>query len=517
LAVEPSSDSGPDSNIVIAHTARGRRLGRLKPAFTEVPRLDRQDIVVANDRDEDAERALAAAVLEAPQPGRRPELPLDAIIAAALPAEAVLADPALFTTAGVDAFLPDIAPTALADGDSLISESDAVVSTPVVVDHASDAVAPAPAVRSKNIGPISKSMKSNKSTGSGRSPHAGASKSGNRVRTQVAARPLMDLEEIDDILVSRDGLVRLGVPATMIERSDIGAHELPGMLAALPGAGSPDMTQPGVIAFVGELEQARWTASAYVDDVMVACATAPKNVSPWLVVKDAAGVASRRVRWAERPGASVLAVDGAPTIEDPYWTMDVMEAVAAREVRVVVDAVWPMDQIRPWIEGLAAVVGDHPMVIELVGLDAATQPAASMGLNLPIATLDGEPATAQRWSDLLVARMLDEAPMRAGSTAPATLAEALGTNGDLDFGLLTDSVSDSMPGSDTAVRYEVQEVSDPDFEAVPGGSRPSRRLNRVDSTDEGVESIAKTSGRSRTGRLQRRPSGGGVAGRVGAI
>jgi hypothetical protein len=95
-------------------------------------------------------------------------------------------------------------------------------------------------------------------------------------------------------------------------------------------------------------------------------------------------------------------------------------------VRVVLDASWPMDQVRPWIEGLTAVAGEGHLVIELVGLDAAEQPAAAMALGLPIATIDGEPATAQRWSDVLVARMLDEEPMRTvaarpvSTTSPAT-------------------------------------------------------------------------------------------------
>jgi len=359
-----SHPQGVDNDIVVAHTATGKRLGRLRPAFSDVPRLDRQDIVLANDLTETDE--LELPVLTAP--------------AVAAPVDPV---PAVTTP------LPTLSPRA---------------------------AAPA--------GPVAKV-----------------------VQTQVESRPIMSLDEIDDILVSREGLVRLGVPMAMIDRADLAAEELPELLGSLTVAGAPATAEPGVIAFVGDLEQARFTALAYVEDVMVASATPPSNVSPWLVVKDAASAASRRARWMERDAASVLAVDGAPSIADPFWTMDVVEALAPRQVRVVLDASWPLDQVRPWIDGLAALVGEGQLVIELVGLDAAEQPAAAMAFGLPIATVDGEPATAARWADLLVARMLDDSPMRTRPAQPESASEMTKSDGAPVTSAASASTSRAKKGS----------------------------------------------------------------------
>jgi hypothetical protein len=147
-------------------------------------------------------------------------------------------------------------------------------------------------------------------------------------------------------------------------------------------------------------------------DAISAAPAARHGVNPWLVVTDPRAVSARCDRWNLRAEATVIAVDGAPTTGDPGWTMAMLDALAPREIRAVVDADWDMNLVRPWLDALATVAGDGEVTIDLRNVQIADHPAAALGLGQRIATIDGAPATAQRWMDVLIARLVGDEEVR---------------------------------------------------------------------------------------------------------
>jgi hypothetical protein len=51
-----------------------------------------------------------------------------------------------------------------------------------------------------------------------------------------------------------------------------------------------------------------------------------------------------------------------------------------------------------------------PMSLDVVGVEDAAEPASVLQLGIPVATLDGLPATSEWWASLLVERLGEGEP-----------------------------------------------------------------------------------------------------------
>jgi hypothetical protein len=79
------------------------------------------------------------------------------------------------------------------------------------------------------------------------------------------------------------------------------------------------------------------------------------------------------------------------------WAAETLTAISPSQVRLAVAGWRPIDRVAQTLAGIGGVD-----VIDLVSLDGATAPEAFLRLGVPVATIDGQEATATTWAALLV-------------------------------------------------------------------------------------------------------------------
>jgi hypothetical protein len=108
---------------------------------------------------------------------------------------------------------------------------------------------------------------------------------------------------------------------------------------------------------------------------------------------------ARRDEAARAGTMTVVAVD-APLRTDTYWMAQMLGVWNPSAVWAVVDATRKPEDVEPWLDGLQRL--DALMV---QNADLSADPAAILDLPLPVALLDGLPATPHRWASLLCERL----------------------------------------------------------------------------------------------------------------
>jgi hypothetical protein len=97
---------------------------------------------------------------------------------------------------------------------------------------------------------------------------------------------------------------------------------------------------------------------------------------------------------------TIVAVD-APLRTDAYWMAQMLAIWSPVAVWAVVDATRKPEDVEPWVDGLPRV--DALMVQDT---DLSADPAAVLErIAVPVALLDGAPATPHRWASLLCERL----------------------------------------------------------------------------------------------------------------
>ena len=176
-------------------------------------------------------------------------------------------------------------------------------------------------------------------------------------------------------------------------------------LEGLPAA-PPVPTGPAVVAFVGEahaaLDAARRVGARtglWNGDIEILTRhRALDDVPSWLVVNELEEAAQRAERWRQRGTPTAIVIDQSIDAGDRAWAMRALTAMRADQVRMVAEA-W---RLPAQVGELATRVGGID-VIDLVDVDGAVEPLAMLDLDIPVATVQGRPATA----DLLAAVWLE--------------------------------------------------------------------------------------------------------------
>jgi hypothetical protein len=110
--------------------------------------------------------------------------------------------------------------------------------------------------------------------------------------------------------------------------------------------------------------------------------------------------AERRREVADEGELTIVAVD-APLRTDGYWVARMLEIWSPAAVWAVVDATRNPEDVEPWLRALPRV--DALMVQDS---DLSSAPAAVLErIDLPVALLDGVPATPHRWASVLCERL----------------------------------------------------------------------------------------------------------------
>jgi hypothetical protein len=215
-------------------------------------------------------------------------------------------------------------------------------------------------------------------------------------------------------LVAR--LRALGIPDLLLGPAFVADAEAHGTYAALTWAlGSGLPPAPPAPEGAGEV---LFVVGPGVDTLRAARALAaslrldPERVQ-WATRGDLAGLAprgsrmttieaaiERRTEALETGTVTIVAVD-APMRADAYWMAQMLAIWAPVAVWAVVDATRKPEDVEPWIDGLPRV--DALMVQDT---DLSADPAAVLDrIAVPVALLDGAPATPHRWASLLCERL----------------------------------------------------------------------------------------------------------------
>jgi len=114
-------------------------------------------------------------------------------------------------------------------------------------------------------------------------------------------------------------------------------------------------------------------------------------------------VSDQRRAWRRRPGPTVAVID-APIGRPTAWAAGALCALEPTTVWGIVEASRKVEDIAAWSDGLGGLDA-----LCLSGLDDTVSPAAPLKTGLPVALLEGQPASPERWADLLLSRLaLDE-------------------------------------------------------------------------------------------------------------
>jgi hypothetical protein len=129
-------------------------------------------------------------------------------------------------------------------------------------------------------------------------------------------------------------------------------------------------------------------------------------VSGSLLVRSAEEAAEFAPGW-RRAEPAVVAVDAAVAGTERSWATHVIAALRPTGVWGVVDSTWKTEDVDAWIRAIGGVDA-----LALENLTATVSPADALGLGIPVARLEGQPASAARWVATIMDRIeVDEEPV----------------------------------------------------------------------------------------------------------
>jgi hypothetical protein len=221
------------------------------------------------------------------------------------------------------------------------------------------------------------------------------------------AAPLLTSVHNDPVI---NNLISVGMPeqmAAQITGGDTYAGVL-GVLAARPAApGIPD--GPGeILVLAGDLSHAVPVGKQLLAQIgadpshllLAGASAAGTGLHSSRVLHDPQAAAARAEKLRNADSAWVVVLDAPIGDTDPLWVNDVCDGLGATALWAVVDATRKTADTARHLRTLGEV---EALVVHSVELTA--DPATVLGLDLPIFSLDGRPATPHAWAAMLCARI----------------------------------------------------------------------------------------------------------------
>ncbi|MGH9017719.1 MAG: hypothetical protein ACRDY1_08230, partial [Acidimicrobiales bacterium] len=119
-----------------------------------------------------------------------------------------------------------------------------------------------------------------------------------------------------------------------------------------------------------------------------------------LLVRTPAEAAERAPGWC-RSSPMIVVVDAGMTAAATAWAATMIGALRPTAVWGVVEAIAKSDDIAHWGRALGGIDA-----LALAHTDATASPAAALAAGIPVARLDGHPASAGRWVATIVDRIV---------------------------------------------------------------------------------------------------------------
>lgn len=223
--------------------------------------------------------------------------------------------------------------------------------------------------------------------------------------TPTAQEPASAVElggppDLDAAIV--DLLRAAGFPDELLPRTaaDPDRPLLEAVFASLPSPPPLPADPGGLVAVVGTAGMVRPMAQAIAlavdcpeDEVVVASPSASDRHAPAECRARTATQASALHPGWRRDKVAVVAVYAPPMGTTQSWTREVLRALRPSCVWAMVGATTKPDDVRRWV---GAIGGVDALV--MTDVDATATPASILSLGIPIACLDEEPATPERWA-----------------------------------------------------------------------------------------------------------------------
>jgi len=212
-----------------------------------------------------------------------------------------------------------------------------------------------------------------------------------------------------------EALRRAGLDEAMVRPLSEGLSHGAGLGALLLEAFGGLVPAPAVprlagslLVVVGPCTGARRLAAAVaaeidIDPVAVPYASRDAGafavVTGTLLVRSVEDATERAPGW-RRSQPAVVVVDAPVTTGERTWAGHVIAALRPTAVWGVVDATAKTEDIVVWARALGGLDA-----LALDNLDATVSPAAALATGIPVARLNGQPATAARWAATIVDRV----------------------------------------------------------------------------------------------------------------
>lgn len=196
-------------------------------------------------------------------------------------------------------------------------------------------------------------------------------------------------------------LARLGLPlehaALVVRTDDPAAVALVRLLEAFPAAPALPRAARSVIAVVGGREEAGELAAAIAGSAADVVVAADRRGAD---LRTAAAVGDLQATWRRRRRPVVVALESPFDVAPSPWATGLLDALEPALVLGHVDAGRKPEDVAAWSSAVGGIDA-----LALTGLDRTTTPAAILAAGIPVASLDGAPATPARWAALLTDRL----------------------------------------------------------------------------------------------------------------
>jgi hypothetical protein len=213
---------------------------------------------------------------------------------------------------------------------------------------------------------------------------------------------------------SRRSLTDLGVPNALLPSGYDGdlLSALVTALRALPPLPKPPQRPGDVFAVVGD-GQGAWDAGVQLAlsmglDERAVFLVSQSNAQARVPVARRLGsieqIEGKLERWHHKSTATIVVVDAPMTPAAAEWNREVLDTLEPTASWLVVPATRKTNDVAEWAKRLGPADG---LVITEVA--ASRDPASVLCLGIPVAWLDGRPATAGAWAGLLVERLVEAA------------------------------------------------------------------------------------------------------------
>jgi hypothetical protein len=124
------------------------------------------------------------------------------------------------------------------------------------------------------------------------------------------------------------------------------------------------------------------------------------GIPAWLQICDGATADERRRSWRRRTTPTLVALSLPPGRDALPWARGILDQLEPTIAWSIVNAGWKSEDARDWIERLGGVDA-----LALTHSHDTVTPAAILELGIPVGRIEGRPATALEWAELLMARM----------------------------------------------------------------------------------------------------------------